>query len=263
MFNRVQGPGSFPDGLHQHRPVSDSDLPLELRELQEQHSVGITAAAQAASSDWPVSIFVPERYEENYAYPLLVWFHDSGGNEGQVEEVISAISPQNYCGLGIQGNQAMADGISFDWNADMLEYGAVSLRDLLSVTVRRLRQAFHIHSERVFLAGAGSGADVALQQLAECPDWYAGAVLLNPECASPLIDSLTVASLRGTSLLWTVSREASNEHLAHNVEAVQLARMAGAEPEVRLTDAALDPEGSDIRFIDHWLLSRMTREAFV
>lgn len=261
MFNRVHGPGSYPDGVRQ--PVSDSELPLELKELQEQHAVAVSPAAEAAGSDWPVSIFVPERYEEKYAYPLLIWFHDSGRNEGQLEQVISAISPQNYCGLGIQGNQALPDGDSFDWNTESLEYGAVSLRDLLSVTVRRLRRAFHIHSERIFLAGAGRGAGIALQQLAETPDWYAGAVLLSPECGMPLMETLALTTLHGKSVLWTESRNASSEHLARNVEAVQLARHAEADLHVRITDTVLDPESPDVRFVDHWLLSRLGRDAWV
>lgn len=266
MFNRVHGLGSFPDGIGQSESshsTPGAELPLELQELLQEQATCRSAAAEAASSDWPVSIYVPERYEENYAYPLLVWFHDAGQHEGQVEPVMSAISSQNYCGLGVQGNQSVQDGVSFDWNPDLLEYGSVSLEDLLSVTIRRLRQAFHIHSERIFVAGAGAGADVALQQLAQTPDWYAGAVLFNPTCGTPLIDSLSVSNLSSKPLLWTVSRTASSEHLAHNVEAVQLSRLAGAEPEVRVTDSALDPESSDIRFVDHWLLSKFGSEACV
>ncbi len=261
MFNRVQGSQSYPDGM---RPRESADgLPLEVRELLEQQSPAVSTEAEAASSDWPVSIFVPERYEENYAYPLLVWFHDSGRHEGQVEPVLEAISPQNYCGLGIQGNLTLSDGVSFDWNPEMLEYGRVALRDLLGVTIRRLRQAFHIHSERIFLAGAGTGADVALQQLAQRPDWYSGAVVFHPTCHASVIDELTMTSLSGKPLLWTVSRTASTEQLAHNVEAVQTVRLAGGEPEIRLTEQELNPECSDIRFVDHWLMSRIASEAFV
>ncbi|MCH2200664.1 MAG: hypothetical protein MK102_01730 [Fuerstiella sp.] len=261
MFNRVRGPESFPNGISPRG--FNTDLPLELRELLEQQAGSTAPVAEAGDSDWPVSIYVPASYEENYAYPLVVWFHDSGCHEGQVESVIESISRQNYCGLGIQGNLALADGGSFGWNTDLLEYGKTPLCDLLGVTIRRLRRAFHIHSERIFLAGFGAGADVALSQLALMPDWYAGAVLFNPDCQQSVVDTLTACSLRNKSLLWTVSETASNEQLAHNVEVVQLARLAGAEPEVRVTDTALDPESSDIRFVDHWLLSKMATQSYV
>lgn len=261
MFNRVRGPESFPDGVSPRD--SGAELPLELRELLEEQPVSSAAAAEAAESDWPVSIYVPAHYEENYAYPLVVWFHDSGCHEGQVEPVIGAISRQNYCGLGIQGNLALNDGVSFGWNTELLEYGTIPLRDLLGVTIRRLRQAFHIHSERIFLAGSGAGADVALNQLSLMPDWYAGAVLFSPDCQQSVVEGLAACSMSNKSLLWTVSRTASSEHLAHNVEAVQLIRLAGAEPDVRVTDSVLDPESSDVRFVDHWLLSKLATESYV
>ena len=260
MFNRVHGAGAFSDGIHQ--PESKTDLPLELRELLDQQTHAGSASSAASDSDWPVSLFVPERYEENYAYPLVIWFHDAGQDEGQLESVISSISSQNYCGLGIQGNLALPDGKSFDWNSELLEYGEVPLRDLLSVTIRRLRKVSHIHSERIFLAGAGTGADVALQQLAQTPDWYAGALLFSPSCETSVVDSLAASSLKNKSMLWTVSRTASSEELAHNVEAVQLARLAGAEPDLRVTETAINPESSDMRFVDHWLLSKVSTETY-
>ena len=42
MFNRVHGPGSFPNGIS--RPEARGDLPLELRELLEQQDVSSPAA---------------------------------------------------------------------------------------------------------------------------------------------------------------------------------------------------------------------------
>ena len=260
MFNRVHGAGAFPDGIHQPEP--QTDLPLELRELLAEQSPASHTSSAAVDSDWPVSLFLPERYEENYAYPLVVWFHDAGQNEGQLESVMSAISSQNYCGLGIQGNLALSNGKSFDWNSELLEYEQAPLRDLLSVTIRRLRKVSHIHSERIFLAGAGTGADVALQQLAQTPDWYAGALLFSPSCETQVVDSLSASSLKSKAILWTVSQTASSEELAHNVEAVQLARLAGAKPDLRVTETAIDPESSDIRFVDHWLLTKIRTETF-
>jgi len=259
MYNRVHGPGSFPDDTR--RQESAAGMPLELQELVAEQQSQVSTEAEL--SEWPISIHVPERYEEKYAYPLIVWFHEDGSNEGQLESVMSAISPQNYCGLGIQANQTLVEDTQYTWNAELLEYGPVPLRDLLSVTIRRLRQAFHIHSERIFLAGAGAGADVAIQQLCMAPDWYAGGVLLNPACGQITMESLTAARLTDMSLLWTVGENCDNQKLAQNVEAVQMARLAGATPDVRVTETALNPESNDVRFIDHWLLSRLTSQAFV
>ena len=109
-----------------------------------------------ANSDWPVSLFVPERYEPNYAYPLFIWFHDEGSSENELDIVMNAIGDQNYLGLAIRGNKQLAGEDSFGWSADDVNFGSTSLQDLVNVTTRRLRRAFHIHSERIFAAGCGT-----------------------------------------------------------------------------------------------------------
>ena len=263
MFNRFPSFGSPDDILSVSHGDRGTGLPLELRELIQQQCLSTPSPSAAADSDWPVSIYVPERYEQNYAYPLIVWFHDDGGSDSEVEQMINSVSSQNYCGLGIQGNCRSQNDSSWEWNTSALDYSNVSLTDLLSVTVRGLRRGFHIHSERIFLAGTGKGADVALHQLVQTPHWFAGAVLLDPQCPLHIVEGIPAAHLQGSSVLWTVSRNAASEVLARNVQAIQLMRTAGTCPDVRLTDHRIDPESTEIRFLDHWLLSQIDAEAFV
>src|SRR5712671_2640353 len=47
--------------------------------------------------------FVPQRYEPNYAYPLLVLFHSRGGDEQQMVRSMPALSWRNYVGLSLRG----------------------------------------------------------------------------------------------------------------------------------------------------------------
>src|SRR5207248_7687228 len=47
--------------------------------------------------------FIPQRYEPNYAYPLLVLFHARGGDEQQMVRSLPALSWRNYVGLSIRG----------------------------------------------------------------------------------------------------------------------------------------------------------------
>src|SRR4051812_30528965 len=49
------------------------------------------------------SRFVPQRYEPNYAYPLLVLFHGRGGDEQQLVRSMPALSWRNYVGLSLRG----------------------------------------------------------------------------------------------------------------------------------------------------------------
>src|SRR5258706_14285385 len=50
--------------------------------------------------------FIPQRYEPNYAYPLLVLFHARGGDEQQMVRSMPALSGRNYVGLSLRWPEA-------------------------------------------------------------------------------------------------------------------------------------------------------------
>ena len=265
MFNRIRNRLPVPQSADGLIPdIADADLPPELQELYEEWNQSGQGAAlsegEAAGSEWPVSIFVPERYEERYAYPLVIWFHGDGADEDQLEGVMHAISPQNYVGLGLRGNQECLHG-GFKWNSSSLRFGSLPLLDLLHVTACRMRRAFHIHSERIFVGGSDFGAAVALQVLTERPEWFAGGVLLNP-CWSPGDSHLErLTNLRGMPVLHAVARCATDKNLARNVETVRLLRSAGTRLTVELFDQLPDVESPEVRFVDHWLMSQLNQPA--
>ena len=51
--------------------------------------------------------FVPQRYEPNYAYPLLVLLHARGGDEQQMVRSMPAMSWRNYVGLSLRGPETV------------------------------------------------------------------------------------------------------------------------------------------------------------
>ncbi len=267
MFNRVQTKSYLHDDLSFLVPTNEIDqMPLELKELCEQYNSecreNVDERDAVATSDWPVSLFVPNQYEQNYAYPLLIWFHDEHSSENELDLVMSAIGDQNYCGLALRGNHQLTGHDSFGWDNGALEFSHVPLKRLVNITARRLRRAFHIHSERIFVAGSGTGGDTALRLFSESPEWFAGAIVIDPTCR----EQLTLGNhseMRGKNVLHTVSRTASNEMLAGNLDTVRLLRSAGVEVDVRVTEEPLDPCCNDARFIDNWLLSRLNCEAYV
>jgi predicted esterase len=123
-------------------------------------------------------LYVPEKYEPNYPYPLIVWFHDAGGSESDLLSLMPRISERNYFGLSLRGSISVGQNAQagFDWSC---EKEAVSrLEDHLFHTICELRRNFHIHSERVILAGSGRGATMAIRLLFNRPEWFAGAFAL-------------------------------------------------------------------------------------
>lgn len=268
MFNRVRSMSFSSGELDSLMPDMDVEmLPTELRELYQSWSQSPDSPAKyagtVAESDWPVSIYVPERYEERYAYPLVIWFHSDANDEDQLEQVMSTVSSQNYVGLALRGNSVHESAGGFRWDASSLLFGSVPLLDLLHVTTCRLRRAFHIHSERIFLAGAGHGADVALQTLIQRPDWFAGAVLLDPASKSDHLKADRLTGLRGKPVMVSVARSCPHDSLARSVESVRLLRSAGARVDVELTTLPVDPGSNEARTIDHWIMGCINREALV
>ena len=268
MFNRVRSMSFSTGELESLMPDMDVEmLPTELREMYDSWTQSPDCPSQysepVAQSDWPVSIYVPERYEERYAYPLVVWFHSDANDEDQLEQVMSCVSSQNYIGLALRGNRTHETAGGFRWDGSSLDFGSVPLMDLLHVTSCRLRQAFHIHSERIYVAGSGHGADVALQSIVQRPDWFAGAILLDPTCQSENLKAERLTGLRGKPMMMTVARSTPHEGLARSVETVRILRAAGASVDVELTTLPTDPVSSEARMIDHWIMASISREALV
>ena len=153
--------------------------------------------------------FIPQRYEPNYAYPLLVLFHARGGDEQQMVRSMPALSWRNYVGLSLRGpdgyvRRGNVEGHS--WGpafarpdrmvqrvvSDLSEGEIVrrrlwgseldpidSLEDGVFSAIRQTRRSLHVHSERIFLVGVGEGAAVAYRLGLSHPESFAGVVAIN------------------------------------------------------------------------------------
>ena len=153
--------------------------------------------------------FIPQRYEPNYAYPLLVLFHARGGDEQQMVRSMPAMSWRNYVGLSLRGPGAgdhagpprgYGWGPAFArpdrhaprpsppcrrprWSADgswrRRPTRSTLLEDGVFAAIRQTRRALHVHSERIFLVGIGEGAAVAYRLGLSYPERFAGVVAIN------------------------------------------------------------------------------------
>ncbi|MGE3819408.1 MAG: alpha/beta hydrolase [Isosphaeraceae bacterium] len=153
--------------------------------------------------------FVPQRYEPNYAYPLLVMFHARGGDEQQMVRSMPAMSWRNYVGLSLRGPEVhtrRGRHEGFGWGADFArperhlprclstvregesvrrrllenEEDAVDrIEEGLFSAIRQTRRTLHVHSERIFLVGIGEGAAVAYRMGLSHPERFAGVVAIN------------------------------------------------------------------------------------
>jgi phospholipase/carboxylesterase len=154
------------------------------------------------------SRFVPQRYEPNYAYPLLVLFHGRGGDEQQLVRSVPTMSWRNYIALGLRGPEVIrreGQFAGYGWGPEYarrtrraagyseaapaeivrrsLQGGSRDLAELgeagTFAAIRELRRSLHVHSERIFLMGVGEGAAVAYRLGLAYPERFAGIVALN------------------------------------------------------------------------------------
>lgn len=130
----------------------------------------------------PVRTFLPTGYEPNYPYPLLVLLHGHGGSEDQLLKLAPRLSRRNYVCIGLRGPRKLdprPDGQpAFSWDIDS-DHRDDELEEYVFRAVEQTRRNFHVHSERIYLAGFCEGATLAYRLGLLYPDKFAGVISLN------------------------------------------------------------------------------------
>ena len=148
----------------------------------------------------PVRTFLPTGYEPRYPYPLLVFFHGHGGNEEQILRLAPRLSRRNYISIGLRGP---IPALSRNGEPDRYSWGGSAyvplLEDYLVRAVLQTRRTYHVHSERIYLAGFGEGATLAYRLGLQLAGKVAGVISLNgamPRERRPLLRLPEVRDLR-------------------------------------------------------------------
>ena len=225
----------------------------------------------------PVQVAVPEGYEDGYAYPVVVWLHDTGHTEGTVHAALAAMGGRNCLGLAVRGLPCPgAGGSGFGWSDDAVDALADRLPELMSA----LAAEWHVHPDRVFLAGAGAGADAAAALAANRPDWFAGVALLGGGTLPPDLPALEDDPAEEWAAFTDDFADAVPEYAGENLQdlppvaglrvliaagdgrreapaalsAAAAWRACGAVAEVRLS-AESPLSNASLRAVDAWLLA--------
>lgn len=261
-------PPRFPDEFwsklrdHFHAAPSTNELPEVDRAFFAEWSAEDDAAYDDLLPEYPnpfsadeaLALCIPEGYEANYPYPLVVWLHGHGGSELQWPGLMAQLSTQNYFGLGLRG-PLTADAVvpgGYRWPSD--EPGMAALEDRVHETVCQLRRCYHVHSERIYLAGFDEGATTALHLLLRKPEWFAGAVALGgrfPQVSQPLA---RYRDLQGARVLIAAGNRDRQVTLADLVQTGRLLHTAGMDVTTRIFDAAHEVTDEMLGEINHWLM---------
>src|SRR5476651_1113571 len=141
---------------------------------------GFYSSEVQAPRPLPVRTFTPIAYEPRYAYPLIVFLHGQGGNEEQILRLAPRVSRRNFVSIGLRGPVCLGPNrkgsLGFSWG-DALHLGQVE--DYLLNAIQQTRLHYHIHSERIILAGFAEGATMAYRMGLTFPEKINGIIALN------------------------------------------------------------------------------------
>lgn len=171
-MNRIELPAL---GVSLPLSFSDDSATSEMDMLLRSRAALLRAPADECIT--PHTTFAPIHYESGYAYPLVVWLHGGSDNERQLARVMPLVSMRNYVAVGPRGTTADRGGRgAYRWRQtpDDIELATARVEHCVEIAERR----FHIHAERVLLAGFGCGGTMAVRVAWNNPDRFAGAATI-------------------------------------------------------------------------------------
>lgn len=206
----------------------------------------------------PVRSFLPTGYEPNYAYPLVVFFHGEGGSEEQTLKLAPRLSRRNFISIALRGLHAQdADHqgrIRYGWGCDG-QFDS-EIEDYVFRAVEQTRRNYHVHSERIYLAGICEGATVAYRLGLQHPDKFGGIVSLNgamPRQDRPLLRLHEIRSMgvfigHGIANAYTPLTFARQDR--------QLFYAAGLDVEFETYATTHKLHGDMLRDVNRWIVRR-------
>ncbi len=221
----------------------------------------VPAEAHAAPA-WPLRTFLPTGYEPNYPYPLVVFLHGHGGSDEQILRLAPRLSRRNFICIALRGPHTVTgrapDQASFSWGHD--EPVDPLVEDYVFRSILQTRRAYHVHSERIYLAGHGEGATLAYRLGLAWPDRFAGVISLNgtmPRRGGPLFRLPEVRRLRVLIA----------HGLANSVVPLSLARSdcrllysAGIDARLRTYPTTHRIHADMLRDVNRWIIDHINAE---
>ena len=206
------------------------------------------------------ALYVPEHYEPNYPYPLLIWLNDcvgSGSDKWELQSLMSQISTRNYVGMSFHESLQTSKTSQADSRWSELDQQPERFLRNLHATVCKLRQVCHIHSERIYLAGIGESATMALRLLVARPEWFAGAISLGGELPKLIDLPAGHQNLQNRRVFQgDIHQDVAAQHSesAQTLQLEWLLQKAGMQVVTRSYDTRAKVRSKMLRDINHWVM---------
>ena len=182
--------------------MAHTDMPTILsRPAEGFYTSEVPTSPERRGDGWPLRTFLPTGYEPNYPYPLLVFLHGHGGSEEQILRLAPQLSRRNYICIGLRGSRSLGlrdNGFpAYSWGNE--GRSDTDIEEYVFRAIEQTRRHYHVHSERIYLAGYHEGATLAYRLGMTYPERFAGIISLNGAMARegrPLLRLPDVRRLR-------------------------------------------------------------------
>jgi phospholipase/carboxylesterase len=245
-MNRLQTPAGFPTSKKQQVSSPAVDPVLTQAVLRTNSQNGL-----------PFSLFTPLHYEQNYAYPLLVWLHGPYDDHRQLNRVMPLLSMRNYAAIGPRGTCMYGDDQrGYHWgNHDNAVLAAEQrVFECIDVAIEKLNIAPH----RIFLAGFESGGSMAFRIGLRNPHFFAG--VLSVGGPFPLGQSAlsNLNRARRLPLFIAHGRDAENYPVDRVCEELRLFHTAGLNVSLRQYPCGEELTTKMLHDMDVWIMEHVT-----
>lgn len=208
------------------------------------------------------SLLGPLHYEPNYAYPLVVWLHGPGGDERQLRQVAPHLSMRNYVIAGVRGASpasAEFDGEGFTWR--QRAYDVAAAEEAVWDCVEAAGRQYHVHPQRVFLAGFDCGGTMAFRLATRRPERVAGVVSLCgafPKNDTPLV---RFAQTRHVPVLLACGNESRTFGAEEVCRNLRLFHTAGMDVTLRQYPGGQQLSSETLSDVNRWIMERVSGDA--
>ena len=206
----------------------------------------------------PRHFFLPMHFEPKYQYPLIVWLHNDGYNENQIEQLMPHISLRNYIAVGVRGNRA-ADSVGhrFDWHDSSAAIETAHHR--VAGAIDDAVSQFSVHPDRVVLAGYRSGGTMALRIAMRDPSRFAAVASFGgrmPNGGNAFGDLNTLRRHR-LSMLWQWAEDDACYQPDSLKEDIQSALTINAKVDILQYKGDDEMNTAALSELNQWIMSRV------
>lgn len=225
---------------------------LQISEYQNQSSDDSLLEQQ-------IRLFGPESYEARYDYPLVVWLHSCFSSELELENVMPELSLRNYVSCAPRGTSCCdADGKFFKWSHTAA--GTAIAEEIIFEAIALAGRTFSVASDRIFLAGFGSGATMAWRIGLRYPQRFAGVVSICgdfPHQNQPLTN---LHAARTLPALWMYGEDSETCGTDRVCESMSIMHSANLKADIRQYPCADDLLTNMLVDMNGWLMERITHQ---